>query len=297
MSETAPVITAAEPTSFKRLLLQQRNGDRGIRERVAYRQALESKLGTKKLVPELVSGLRAPITFGTFPSIDAVEMPDAGAFVLKPTRAAQSRGVFCLRRLGGDRVQDMTTGEEADFAAIRASYTKQHGLGAMSASCLTEEYIAPLPGYARPHDFKMYCFRGDIPVIMQKAYITHDRTKWRFKFWSPDWQDLGPIKYPNRLDPQMQKPAMGERAVELARALSMLIALPFSRIDIYCTETEVIFSEITPYPNNGKDFFNREWDEKLGHIWLKHADPADYPSRDVLTLPEKRLKPRKKPLG
>ncbi len=247
-----------------------------------YRSLLMSKKHAKRIVPQLVPDLKSPETYGQFSDIQTFMPPNANKFVLKPASGSHSRGVYCLERLGDDHFLDMTTRREYSLTSLREQYEAEfiRVKGQMTRSCFTEEYIPSEAGYSRPHDFKAYCFGGHVALIMQKVFVTENRKDWRFKFWSPDWQDLGPIKYPDRIDPDLAAPKLGSRAVQLISELSAKIARPFIRVDVYITDSEVVFSEITPNPNGGVDYFNDEWDHRLGEIWAKYASEAGKINRD-----------------
>lgn len=280
-SEDSRVARGVEPGFSARLgkLIADEDADPALRK---YRGLLMSKRRMKAVAGRLVPELHAPRTYREFASIDSLVPPESRKFVLKPASGSHSRGVFCLERLDDDLFRDITTGVEYSLAGLKEKYRAEFDLlaGTISLACFTEEYVSSEPGFSRPHDYKAYCFGGHVALIMQKAFVSRDRADWRFKFWSPDWQDLGPIKYPDRCDPDLAAPALGARAVGLMARLSERIARPFARIDLYITDSAVFFSEVTPKPNGGVDHFNAEWDQRLGRLWADHLESSARISRD-----------------
>lgn len=255
--------------------------EKEARATILYRGMLTNKKRIKTVIPNIVPELRAPSTYAQFASVSEFAPPDESRFVLKPSSGSHSRGVYCLERTADGRLRDLTSDDDYSVESLREQYKAdfERAQGKMSLSCFTEEYVDSEPGYSRPHDYKAYCFGGEVALIMQKAFVTKNKKDWRFKFWSPDWQSLGLVKYADRIDPQLPAPALGPEAVRLASALSEKIARPFVRIDLYITRKEVIFSEITPNPNGGKDYFNEEWDQILGRIWQRNEEAAAKISR------------------
>ncbi len=121
-------------------------------------------------------------------------------------------------------------------------------------------------------DYKIHCFNGAPKFILvccdrfAESGLTED-------FYTAEWEHMQ-IKrpdIPNATAP-INKPEKLDEMIKLAEKLSENI--PFIRIDFYCENGKVYFSELTFYPASGFEGFDpTEWDNMFGE-WL--------------TLPEKQ---------
>ena len=137
--------------------------------------------------------------------------------------------------------------------------------GKVTGNLIVEELLRKPGGDgAIPDDFKVYCFYDRASLVMQRDLAeSANRSKWRFKFWSRDWVDLGAIKYADRVDPDLDAPVHGAALIEEAERLGALLRLPFVRLDFYDTDRGVVFGEVTLNPGP-PEIFGPEFDEYLG---------------------------------
>ena len=262
---------------------------RGQRERVRQDPlarkvtgALFSKARMKAAVRALVPGLRIPRTLGRFARIEDFVPPEETVFVLKPDDGSYGRGVFVLQKTETPGVlRDMVTDRLLDRDALIVAYRghQEDTRTRITGGGLLEELVAPRSGQTRPDDFKFLCFGGEIGLIHHRAFDPVDPGASRFRFWSPDWQDLGPVKYPDRIDPTLPVPPHAAEAVQLAKRLSAQFPVPFCRIDLYINEDGVFFGETTPFPNGGVDYFDEATDTRLAALWA--AAEARLPGIDA----------------
>ena len=109
-------------------------------------------------------------------------------------------------------------------------------------------------------DYKLYCFNGMVRLIHvdTQRFTRHQRT-----FYTPDWQRLPfSYTYPVR-DEDVPQPAGLKEMIRLAELLAG--AIPFVRVDFFYIHNQVIFGEMTFFPDAGFGAFTPpEWDAIIG---------------------------------
>lgn len=109
-------------------------------------------------------------------------------------------------------------------------------------------------------DYKLYCFNGKVRLIHvdTERFTNHQRT-----FYTPDWQRLPfAYTYPAKVE-DMPPPAALREMISLAERLAGTI--PFVRVDMYYIRGQVIFGEMTFYPDGGfGEFQPPQWDTTIG---------------------------------
>lgn len=139
--------------------------------------------------------------------------------------------------------------------------TKEWPYKKIQPQILCEEYLAD-----EMIDYKIFCFNGKPKFVNigQKDLETHIYCASLLNF---DWSnmsiqrsDFSPVeKLPD-------KPKCFDKMLEIAEELSK--GTRFVRIDLFCVDEEIYFSEFTLYPTSGLILFNpKEGDALLGS-WL-----------------------------
>lgn len=109
-------------------------------------------------------------------------------------------------------------------------------------------------------DYKLYCFNGKVRLIHvdTERFTRHQRT-----FYTPDWQRLPfSYAYPVRSE-DVARPAALEEMIALAESLAGTI--PFVRVDFFYIHNQIIFGEMTFFPDAGFGAFSPpEWDAIIG---------------------------------
>jgi glycosyltransferase involved in cell wall biosynthesis len=269
---TPPSKRLVECPLFTALLKEQRQEltrDENLNRVVG---TLFSKQSMKTVVRRLVPGLRTPLIYSIFPSIEAFTPPPANVFVLKPCHGSFSRGVFILQKTDVPGVfRELTEDILVDKAHLASRYEKllQEKPVQISEACFCEEYVRPNPGSPIPHDYKFFAFAGEIALVSQRVVKGRSNDDSSYKFWSAQWQDLGPVKYPTQNDPGLPRPPHHLQATRLAAQLSACLPLPFCRIDLYANDDGVFFGETTPFPNGGRESFDTATDTMLADHWAR----------------------------
>lgn len=111
-------------------------------------------------------------------------------------------------------------------------------------------------------DYKFFCFNGEVHFV--QANKGRDTAVHAQNFYDLDWnilpfgKDLAPMPEVN-----IPRPTCLNDMIDMARELCQ--PFPFVRVDLYETNGEIIFGELTFYPKSGlPDFIPAEYDTILG---------------------------------
>ena len=242
----------------------------GHRQRV---WAFNSKAAGLRLASDL--GVATPELIADPLPLDEIDweaLPER--FVLKPLEGAASRAIFLLRRTSTG-YRDLMDAQDKSRDEVIGVARQLVDDGLVSARFCIEELLAPraelLDRIAQPDDFKVFCFWDRPLVVMQRRLGGHaDASRWRFKFWTADWEHLGPVKYPDRYDPTLELPAGAEEIIEVTSRIGRHLAIPFVRLDVYDTDRGVVFGEVTPHPGPPE-----RWDPVVDEIFGRHWEYAE----------------------
>lgn len=218
------------------------------------------------------AGVEVPLVHAEAARADQLDWAALPArVVVKPLRGAASRGVFLLERHGDGQCLDHLTGERISEQEVVRQLLELADDRRVSAAVIAEEFLQPHPSLANlitvPDDLKVFTFYDHPAVIMQRrCFGTHDMSQYRFRFWDAEWNDLGGVKYADRLDPTMPPPELRDEVVDAVTRLGRELAVPFARIDVYETARGVVFGEITPHPGPPAGW-RADLDRLLGYEW------------------------------
>lgn len=231
--------------------------------------AYNGKMSGYRLASNL--DVATPQTYVAGTTIDGLDwgaMPPR--FAIKPHNGANNRGVFLLVHVDGDTYVDLMDGGRKSIGEITDRYAKWASEG-VSERFAVEELLEPRSDLAQPvdipDDLKVYCFYDRPTVIMQRRmHGVSDRKKWRFKVWTAQWAGLGPVKYPDRYDPDLERPPGGDDVLASAASIARFLAVPFIRLDFYDTARGPVFGELSPHPGP-PEVWAPDADEMLGREW------------------------------
>lgn len=116
-------------------------------------------------------------------------------------------------------------------------------------------------------DYKFYCFNGH-PKFLYVAYnvVGVGKEEPRMIYLDLEWKKT-PFQRPDHepLPLQIKKPQVFDEMVEISKRLSN--GIPFVRVDLYCIENKIYFSEMTFTPGGGfSPFYPLEWERKIGDM-------------------------------
>ena len=133
---------------------------------------------------------------------------------------------------------------------------------------LAEKYMEDATSKDDLHDYKFYCFNGEVKML----YITSDRNTvsgLREDFFDCDTKKLLPFNqkgyFNNPKTPEL--PCNFEKMKQLASLLS--VNIPQLRVDFYEVDGKIYFGELTFFCGSGFSLFSpKEWEYRIGS-WIK----------------------------
>lgn len=226
-------------------------------DKLAAKDYVASIIGQKYVIPTLgVWNKPEDIDFDILPQ----------QFVLKTTHGGGSGGVVVCRNknaLDGKVTERILRRALKDniYRAYREWPYKN-----VPRRILAEQYIEDT---THPDgditDYKLYCFNGE-PRFCQVIGSRHsDET---IDFFDLEWQHqpfcgLNPVAKPASKQPE--RPIHFMEMLSIARSLAE--GIPFCRIDLYDTNEQPYFGEVTFYPASGMGVFRpASYNEVLGHL-------------------------------
>lgn len=175
-----------------------------------------------------------------------------GRHVLKPTGGWASRGVMLLERIDDDVWFDHLAARTRSFDGIRETQRKVMGsFGLTSWRWIVEEFVeSTVAGRPIPFDYKFYCFRERIGMIVQIDRNAHPP---RLALLGPDFAPLSIGRdyalARTSLEPgRAVVPRHAAQMAQWARLLSLRTDSPFVSIDLYDSPGGPVFGEFTFSP-------------------------------------------------
>lgn len=194
--------------------------------------------------------------------IDWEKLPNQ--FVLKTTHGGGSTGVvICRDKTAFDKqnaIDKLNASLEMDIYKLFREWPYKN----VPKRIIAEQYIEPPYDTNDLPDYKFFCFNGK-PIFCQ--VISGRNATESIDFFDLQWNHQ-PFHEP-RIFPHatsmLMCPQHFEKMIELSRQLAD--DKPFSRIDFYDVNGQVLFGEITFFPTSGMGGFDpEEWDCKFGDL-------------------------------
>lgn len=126
---------------------------------------------------------------------------------------------------------------------------------------LIEEYLENSNGEPLL-DYKFFCFHGE-PRFLYVSQDLHEHNNVKMAYLSSDFGETD-IHFDDYPSFSPQKPEKFEEMKQLCRTLSS--GLKFARIDLYCINNQIFFSEITLYPASGFRRYPYDVDLRIGKM-------------------------------
>lgn len=214
--------------------------------------------------------------FATSVGMPVAEVVFAGGFtqalahlrpgtVLKPLRANESAGVFFV--LGDGEVLSVATTERlGSIADIRAVAARQLGGPPKEHRWRVQELVLGADGLPA-RDMKIYCFYGDIPLIVEiRRFPTVEYAYFdgNLEPVVPGHKPLPPFADPS--ETTVDRGGLCPAKLAQARALSLELPVPFMRIDFHNAPDELVFCEFSSAPGRS-DLWKPEYDALLGRLY------------------------------
>ena len=225
-------------------------------DKYAVKEYVAKKIGSKFIIPTL--GI-----WDKPKEIDWDSLPDC--FVLKTTHGGGSTGVVICKNKDTFNREKAVERLNASLKQDIYRYLKEWPYKDVPRRILAEKYITPQGGEGDLPDYKWYCFNGE-PKYCQ--VIQNRTTKETIDFFDTNWVHqefvgLNPTASQATVSPA--RPSSLEDQIIIARELSKDV--PFSRVDLYESDGNIYFGEITFYPASGMGVFSPyQYNEILGQM-------------------------------
>ena len=259
-------------------------------ERMRYRiegkeSPLPAHLGDKRKVREIAQlmGIRVSEIYfdGTLEDVKWSELPSE--FVLKPSFASTSIGVYLLRRQDDGTYLNVLTDKVLELAAIE-EHLRSVALRFLGdkngGTYLVEELLRDIDGTTPPRDVRMYSFFGEVGMVLMEDHLNHAHAE--AMYFDGDFEPFedresryGVAKGADKLERILPsvRPAEARELLIAARRVSLAIPCSFSRVDFYNTSKGVYLGEITFYPGTfyykDRKIMHDVEADRLGRLWAR----------------------------
>jgi hypothetical protein len=249
------------PTTFNEKVVHRMVFDRRpilatLLDKYAMRDYVKEKIG-EDLLPTLYWVTRNPadIPFDDLP----------GRFVVKPTHGS---AWICLvpDKANVDRsalVDTCISWLNQNYYYVSQEWAYKH----IEPRIIVEQFLSDGTGLV-PMDYKFYVFDGKVQMIHVDAGRFVDQ---RRAHYGPSWNKLEVGSRHKNFEGEVARPKHLDEMIAYAQILAG--GLDFIRVDLYDTEKQVYFGEVTVYPAAGTEIFHpREFDRDLGRLWKLPAE-------------------------
>lgn len=227
-------------------------------DKYAVKQYVSKVLGPEYVIPTL--GI-----YDKFEDIDFDKLPDS--FVIKCTHDSGSY-VICRNKRDLDAEAAKLKIENClskNFYNLFREWPYKN----VKPRIIVEPFLCELDqagGTSALEDYKFFCFNGEVKCFK----VDFDRfTNHRANYYKRNGELLmfGEVVCPPQYERKNMLPSGIKTMISFAEKLSS--GIRFVRVDFYCKDNQILFGEITFYPNAGFGAFTPcEWNEILGS-WLK----------------------------
>lgn len=232
-----------------------------IVDKYKVRDYIADKIGKEYLIPlEGVWDKPEQIDFDALPE----------RFVLKCNHNSGLGMCICKDKSALDRekaVNDLREGLKENYYLRSREWPYKN----VERKIIAEKFMEDFPGAGAFSDYKFFCFSGKADCVM----VCLDRASGDTKcfFFNREWQLL---KYNKRVlsvpdDFSIPQPEKMPEMFEIAEKLSQ--GFPFVRVDLYCSNGQIYFGELTFFSDSGFD----------GNL----LEAADIHFGNLIELPEK----------
>ena len=214
-------------------------------------------------------GLRVPEKLSEPVPLDALVLQDWRRCVIKPTGGASARGVVPIVPAGDGEWIDLFALElgPQSWDQIRSGLAELVEAGRIEPNFFLEEMVDGPSEHELPYDWKLVCVGGE--VVLAYCRDARNRRPGRYsmyRYWSGDWEDLGRVHHPDRIDPSLPPPLHPQEMTRAAQTVARHLDVDFVRVDLFEDTDGVLFSEVTPQPG-GVLWYGDELDRRFGTLW------------------------------
>ena len=242
-----------------------------------------ARIGDKHLIRKFADliGVRTPhVLFrGTLQEMADLDLPDE--FVLKPSFASTSIGVFILRKVHNrafTNLIDQSVVLWDDLISSCEAVADRYSFDVGSAVFIIEEVLRDVDGTTPPQDIRFYAFQGAIGMILKEDHMSGGTTKamyfdGNFLPFSDVFACYSVADNVKHLEEivEAKTPANWRELLAVASRVSVAVPTAFSRVDLYNTSNGVVLGEVTFFPGTfyyrDRKLMSQSEADRLGRLW------------------------------
>lgn len=223
-------------------------------DKVLAKEYVAAKIGREHIIPNIV-------VWDDIASVDFDALPNR--FVLKCNHNSGLGMCICKDKTRLDKkktLRALKAGFKQDYYKVSREWPYKD----VNRRILVEEYITD-ESMTELKDYKIHCFSG-VPRIIQVDYGRFTDHHGR-NLYTPDWNfiDAGILYHQNK-NHDIPRPKMLKKMIDIASTLSS--GIPYVRVDLYQTEKQVYFGELTFYHGSGLEpFTSKSLEYEMG-AWI-----------------------------
>ena len=203
---------------------------------------IAEKIGEEYIIPTLG-------VWDSFDEIDFDKLPDQ--FVLKCTH--DSGGLVICKDKSKFNVEKARKKIKRSLKTNYYLHGREWPYKNVKPRIIAEKYMTDSPESNEFTDYKFYCFNGYVDSVM----VCYDRSIGdpKFYFFDKNWElrryNKRGLEAPEGFT--MPKPENMDKMFEIAEELSKDVGAPFLRVDLYNSNKQIYFGELTFFPSSGLD--------------------------------------------
>jgi hypothetical protein len=215
----------------------------------AVRDHVARKIGSAYLVPLYATAKRFTRELWN-------ELPNA--FVVKTNHGSNWNRI--VRNKGDEDFSSLAAQTDAWLKKNFYYVRREHQYKNIRPLLMVEQILSEDGGQAIK-DYKFFCFRGKACfILVTGAGVNNVNT-----YYDRNWRLLDIVRT-NGTEEAVSRPDKLVEMIEVAEKLSEDFV--FVRVDLYCVEDKIYFSELTFVPGGGSGRFNSvEFEECAGRLW------------------------------
>lgn len=205
------------------------------------RDYIREKLGKEYLIPLLG-------VWNTPEEIDFDALPDQ--FVLKCNHNS-GVGMYICRDKSAMDIQKVKQELHRGLAQDYYLPSREWPYKNVPRKIICEKFMSDTPGATDFTDYKFFCFNGKVDCVMVCLERSSGDTK--FYFFDENWK-LKRLNIRGKNAPEgftIPKPSCMDKMFRIAAKLSE--GMPFVRVDLYQSNDQIYFGELTFFPDSGFD--------------------------------------------
>ena len=225
------------------------------------------KYEVKNYVSKIIGDEFIIPTLGVWDNADDIDIDTLpNQFVLKTTHSGGGGGIAICKDKSNFDFATVSRLLNQNLKKSISAKLKEWPYEGVKRRIIAEKYIVDdsASGSSELKDYKFFCFNGRVEVLKIdfSRFVDHHAN-----YYDRDMNllDFGEICCPPDFKHHIEKPKNFEKMINIAEQLSK--GLPFARIDLYNSDGQIFFGEITFFPASGLgNFTSFEWDLKLGNL-------------------------------